>query len=257
LGDSVPPGMIALLAPFILIVAGAYASVGLGGGTGYLAVMTLAGVPPDVLASTALVLNIVVTAMALLRFGVAGRLRWRLLLPFLIPALPAAFLGGMVSADRRHFLVVLSATLALAGLAMLRTAAHAAEREALPSPGHLYAVALPAGAAIGLVSGFLGIGGGVFLGPLVLLLGWAGPKQVAAMNSCLILVVSAVALAAHGWRGGIQTQVVVPLGVAALVGGLVGASLAESRLSALQLQRLFAGIVLVAALKAGWDALAG
>jgi len=257
LGEPVSPGMIALLAPFILIVAGAYASVGLGGGTGYLAVMTLAGVPPDVLASTALALNIVVTAVALLRFGVAGRLRWPLLLPFLIPALPAAFIGGWVSADRTLFLVVLSVTLALAALAMLRTAARAEEREALPRPARLYAVALPAGVAIGLVSGFLGIGGGVFLGPLVLLLGWAGPKQVAAMNSCLILLVSAVALAAHGWRGGIQVQVVVPLGLAALVGGLVGSSLAERKLSALQLQRLFAGIVLIAALKAGWDALTG
>jgi uncharacterized membrane protein YfcA len=257
LGETVSHGMIALLAPCILIVAGAYASVGLGGGTGYLAVMTLAGVPPDVLASTALVLNIVVTAVALLRFGVAGRLRWPLLLPFLVPALPAAFVGGSVSADRGLFLVVLSVTLALAGLAMLRTAAHAGEREELPPRARLYAVALPAGVAIGLVSGFLGIGGGVFLGPLVLLLGWAGPKQVAAMNSCLILVVSAVALAAHGWRGGIQAQIVVPLGVAAFVGGLVGASLAERKLSALQLQRLFAGIVLIAALKAGWDALAG
>lgn len=257
MGETVSYGMIALLTPFILIVAGAYASVGLGGGTGYLAVMALAGVPPSLLASTALVLNIVVTAVALLRFGVAGRLRWGLLLPFLIPALPAAFVGGLVNADRRLFLVVLSTTLALAGLAMLRTAAHAAEREDLPRPARLYAVAVPAGVAIGLVSGFLGIGGGVFLGPLVLLLGWAGPKQVAAMNSCLILVVSSVALAAHGLRGGITIGVVVPLGVAALVGGLVGATLAEKRLSALQLQRLFAAIVLIAALKAGWDALAG
>lgn len=257
MGETVSFGMIALLAPLILLVAGAYASVGLGGGTGYLAVMALVGMPPRVLAPTALVLNIVVTGVALLRFGLAGRLRWRLLLPFLITALPAAFVGGLLSADRRVFLGVLSGALVLAGLAMLRTAARAHERDDLPRPAHLYGVALPAGVAIGVVSGFLGIGGGVFLGPLVLLLGWAGPKQVAAMNSCLILVVSAVALAAHGLRGGIQYGVVAPLGVAALVGGLVGATLAEKRLSALQLQRLFAAIVLIAALKAGWDALAG
>ncbi len=204
MGETVSFGMIALLAPLILLVAGAYASVGLGGGTGYLAVMALVGMPPRVLAPTALVLNIVVTGVALLRFGLAGRLRWRLLLPFLITALPAAFVGGLLSADRRVFLGVLSGALVLAGLAMLRTAARAHERDDLPRPAHLYGVALPAGVAIGVVSGFLGIGGGVFLGPLVLLLGWAGPKQVAAMNSCLILVVSAVALAAHGLRGGIQ-----------------------------------------------------
>lgn len=256
-GSPVPFGTVLALAPLVLVVAAAYGSVGLGGGTGYLAVMTLFGLPPDVLASTALLLNIVVTGVALLRFGVAGRLRWRLFLPFLVPAVPAAFAGGLVDADRRVFLAVLAGALTLAGLTMLRSSARAEEREGLPRPGVLYAVALPAGAAIGLVSGFLGIGGGVFLGPLVLLLGWAGPRQVAAMNSCLILVVSSVALAAHGVRGGVDVQVVLPLGLAALAGGLAGATLAERRLSSRQLQRLFAVIVLVAALKAGWDALGG
>jgi hypothetical protein len=237
-------------------VAGAYASVGLGGGTGYLAVMTLFGLPPDVLVPTALLLNILVTGVALLRFGVAGRLRWRLLLPFLIPALPAAFAGGLVNADRHVFLVILALALALAGVGMLRSSTRAREHEDLPPSVRLWAVGLPAGLAIGLVSGFLGIGGGVFLGPLVLLLGWAGPKQVAAMNSCLVLTVSAVALAAHGVRGAAPMHVLVPLGLAALVGGLVGATLAEKKLSPRQLQRVFAVIVLVAALKAGWDALA-
>ncbi len=236
-------------------MAGAYASVGLGGGTGYLAVMTLFGLPPEVLVPTALLLNIVVTSVALLRFGMAGRLRWRLLLPFLIPALPAAFAGGLVRADRSVFLTVLAVALLVAGLAMLRSSASAHERHELPPARRTIAVGVPAGLAIGLISGFLGIGGGVFLGPLVLLLGWAGPKQVAAMNSCLILAVSSVALAAHGVRGAVDAHVLVPLGVAALVGGLIGATLAERKLSARQLQRVFAAIVLIAALKAGWDAL--
>lgn len=244
----------AALAPLILLVAGAYASVGLGGGTGYLAVMSLFGLAPAVLAPTALLLNILVTGVALLRFGFAGRLRWSLLLPFLLPALPAAFLGGLVRADARVFFAVLAGGLALAGVAMLRSASHAAERDDLPPRARLWAVAIPAGATIGLVSGFLGIGGGVFLGPLVLLLGWAGPRQVAAMNSCLILTVSSVALVAHGLSGSLELRVAVPLGAAALLGGLIGASLAERSLSARQLQQLFAAIVLIAALKATWDA---
>jgi uncharacterized membrane protein YfcA len=257
LGENVSLALIWALTPLILFVAGAYASVGLGGGTGYLAVMTLVGLPTGTLASTALVLNILVTGVALLRFGLAGRLRWRLLLPFLVPALPAAFVGGSVRADPRVFLAVLCGALTLSGLTMLGSASRARERDVLPPAGRLYAVGVPAGVAIGLVSGFLGIGGGVFLGPLVLLLGWAGPRQVAAMNSCLILMVSAVALVAHGMRGGLEARVVLPLGAAALVGGLIGATLAERTLSAKQLQRLFGVIVLVAALKAGWDAMAG
>lgn len=255
--EAVPNGTVAALAPFVLVVAGAYASVGLGGGTGYLAVMTLFGLAPDVLVPTVLFLNILVTGVALLRFGVAGRLRWRLLLPFLIPALPAAFVGGLVKVEARVFMAVLAGALVLAGLAMLRSAMGAREREELPDPLRLHAVAVPAGVAIGWVSGFLGIGGGVFLGPLVLLLGWAGPRQVAAMNSLLILTVSSVALAAHGLRGGVDAHVLVPLGLAAMIGGLIGATLAEKKLSAKQLQRLFAVIVLIAALKAGWDALGG
>jgi hypothetical protein len=253
LDETVTWGLVALLAPLILVVAGAYASVGLGGGTGYLAIMALAGVAPAVMAPTALLLNILVTGVALLRFGVAGHLRWRLLLPFLVPAVPAAFAGGLVRADPRVFLGVLAGALALAALAMLRSAPGADEREDLPPRARLYGVAVPAGLVIGLISGFLGVGGGVFLGPLVLLLGWAGPKQVAAMNSCLILVVSAVALAAHGLRGGLELQVVLPLGVAAVVGGLLGATLTE-KVSAPQLQRIFAVLVVLAALKAGWDA---
>lgn len=254
---SVPFGLLAALVPLVLVVAGAYASVGLGGGTGYLAVMTLFGVPPDVLVPTVLVLNILVTGVALLRFGLAGRLRWRLLLPFLIPALPGAFVGGMVSGEGAVFSTVLAVALLLAGVAMLRSAPHAQERDVLPEPDRLYLVAVPAGVAIGLVSGFLGIGGGVFLGPLVLLLGWAGPRQVAAMNACLILTVSAVALAAHGVKGGIDARVMIPLGLAAIIGGLIGSTLAEKKLPARHLQRVFAVIVLVAALRAGWDAVAG
>jgi uncharacterized membrane protein YfcA len=256
-GETVPLGLLLVLAPLVFLVAGAYASVGLGGGTGYLAVMALAGMSPAAMAPTALLLNIIVTGVALLRFGAAGRLRWRLFLPFLVPAIPAAFAGGFVTADRRVFLAILAAALIIAAGGMLRSATRACEHDDQPRRRLLYGVAIPSGAAIGLASGFLGIGGGVFLGPLVLALGWAGPKQVAAMNSCLILIVSAVGLAAHGIKGAVEISVIIPLGVAALIGGLAGATLAEKKLSAAQLQRVFAVIILIAAVKAGWDALGG
>ncbi len=101
-----------------------------------------------------------------------------------------------------------------------------------------------------LSSGFLRIGGGVVLGR-------AGPKHVAAMNSALILVLSAFALAARGVKGGVDSRVVLPLALAALLGGLGGATLAEKKLSARLLQRVFAVIVLIAALKAAYDVMAG
>jgi uncharacterized membrane protein YfcA len=245
---------ILLLIPLVAVVAGAYASVGLGGGTGYLAIMTLLGVPPTTMTSTALLLNLVVTGAALFRFGLAGRLKGRLLLPFLIPAMPAAFIGGLVTADGDVFLVVLAAALAVAGIAMLRSAPASDERDRRPGRSRLLTVAIPSGLVIGLLSGFLGIGGGVFLGPLVLFLGWAGPREVAAMNSALILTLSSIALAAHGMRGAVQLSVMLPLAAAALVGGLAGATFAETKLSARALQRVFAVLVLVAAAKAAYDA---
>jgi uncharacterized membrane protein YfcA len=118
----------------------------------------------------------------------------------------------------------------------------------------LWAVAIPSGIAIGLASGFLGIGGGIFLGPLILLLGWAGPREVAAINSATVLILSVAGLAAHGLRGSVDLHIALPLGVAVLIGGLAGAHLAESKLSATALKRLFAVIVLIAAVRAAVSA---
>jgi uncharacterized membrane protein YfcA len=201
------------------------------------------------------VLNLVVTGAALIRFGLAGRLKWRLFMPFLLPAIPAAFLGGLVTADHRIFLALLAAALTAAAVAMFLNAPETEEQAREPEDIRRWLIGLPAGLLIGFLSGFLGIGGGVFLGPLILFLGWAGPRQVAAMNSALVLILSAAGLLAHGLKGGINLVVIAPLAVAALLGGLAGSSLAEKKLSPRVLQRIFAVIVLVAALKAIFDVL--
>ena len=254
-----PPDMslavVLLLAPLFAVVALAYASVGLGGGTGYLALMTIFGFSHQHMPSTALVLNIVVTGAAMIRFGLAGRLRWSLLAPFLVAALPAAFLGGLLELPKRSFLGLLAVGLAVAALAMIRSAARPNDGVVRPRPALLWAVGLPAGALFGLASGMLGIGGGVFLGPFVLLLRWAEPRETAAMTSTYILVLSVAGLAAHGTRGAVDPTIVLPLAVAVLVGGLIGAQLAETRLKPATLKRIFAVIILVAALKAGLGAI--
>lgn len=253
--NTLPPEMLLLLIPLVFVVAGAYATVGLGGGTGYLAVMTLVGMPAAAMTPTALFLNLVVTGSALIRFGLAGRLKWRLFLPFLLPAMPAAFLGGFVNAERKIFLALLAVTLMVAAFTMFRYAPNTPEHGQEPQRNRLLLVALPAGFAIGFLSGLLGIGGGVFLGPLIIFLGWAGPKEIAAMNSALILVLSAIALTAHGIKGNVELPVIIPLATAALIGGFGGATFAEQRLSARVLQRVFAIIVMIAAIKAAYDTL--
>jgi uncharacterized membrane protein YfcA len=255
MNGNLTPGLLLVLIPLVFVVAGAYASVGLGGGTGYLAVMTLVGMSTVAMTPIALFLNLVVTGTALLRFGLAGRLKWRLFLPFLLPAMPAAFLGGIVTADRKVFLALLAVSLMAAAITMFRYAPNTPEYGQEPERKQLLLVALPAGFAIGFLSGFLGIGGGVFLGPLIIFLGWAGPKEIAAMNSALILVLSAIALTAHGIKGNVELLVIIPLATAALIGGFGGATFAEKRLSARVLQRIFAIIVMIAAIKAAYDAL--
>jgi hypothetical protein len=242
-----------LLVPLCALVAAAYAAVGLGGGTGYLALMTLFGIETESMPSTALALNIIVTSAALLRFGIVGRLRTDILLPFLIPAIPAAFIGGLIDAPRRLFLAVLAVGLAAAAVAMLKSGG-TADGPKTPTASHLWLVAIPAGVAIGLVSGFLGIGGGIFLGPLILLLGWMGPREVAAINSATVLILSIAGLAAHGVRGAVDLEIALPLGIAVLIGGITGAHLAETRLSEVAFKRLFAVIILIAAARAALSA---
>jgi uncharacterized membrane protein YfcA len=238
-----------LLAPLFALVAAAYASVGLGGGSGYLALMTLFGVPREIMPSTSLTLNIVVTGAAMLRFGIARRLKWRILLPFLLPAIPAAFAGGLFQVDRRLFLVLLAIGLGAAGAAMLRSASQPEITKELPT-STLWLIGVPLGVLVGATSGLLGIGGGVFLGPVVLLLGIADTRDTAAMCSAYILVLSVFGLLAHGTRGAIDPGFVLPLAGAVLIGGLAGAHLSVTRFEPPTLKRIFSAIVLVAAVKA-------
>jgi uncharacterized membrane protein YfcA len=249
--------MTLLLIPLFALVAAAYASVGLGGGTGYLALMTLFGVPHELMPSTALALNIVVTSVAILRFGSAGKIRWGLFLPFLISALPAAFVGGMISVPRSSFMGLLAVGLILASVAMFRSAARDDDSIRHPKPLVLWTSGIVIGTAIGLVSGMLGIGGGVFLGPFLLLARWATPRETAAITSMTVLTLSIAGLAAHGVRGNFDLGFVAPLALAVLVGGLVGAHLSVTRFTPTTLKRLFAVIILIAAIKAAVTAIGG
>jgi uncharacterized membrane protein YfcA len=243
------------LVPLAALVAAAYAAVGLGGGTGQLALMALFGVPHEVMPSTALALNIVVTTAALLRFGIAGRFRWDLAAAFLVPAMPAAFVGGMVSVPRQAFMSLLAVGLAFAAIAMLRSAARDDDTTRRPALLLLGTVGPLVGAAIGVVSGMLGIGGGVFLGPVLLLLRWATPRETATMTAATVLSLSIAGLAAHGLRGTIDVGFVAPLAGVVLAGGLAGAHLSATRFTPSTFKRVFAVIIVIAAAKSAADAI--
>src|SRR5450759_452610 len=174
--DNLPSPLLAVL---VTAVAFLYASIGFGGATGYLAVMSQFGIDPAVMSSTALLLNIFVAGVAFLNYARAGHLVKRLLLPFLVTSVPAAFIAGYFILTDNIYYILLYAVLTFVMLNMLfaRPEPQAGTEDLRPFP--LWQ-ALACGACIGLLSGMVGIGGGVFLSPLIILARWGTPKQSAS-----------------------------------------------------------------------------
>lgn len=235
----------AVLTALFLLMALLYSSVGQGGGSGYLAAMALMGVAPDNIRQTALTLNVIVAAIGLVKFARAGFFDGRLCLPFVLASVPMAFLGGMLSLPSEIFKPVVAVILLWAAALLLkRPPAPDAPRGRPPLP-----VSLGAGGAIGLLSGLIGIGGGIFLAPLLILKGWADPKSTAALSSAFILANSLAALlgvVSHSRA----FPPLLPLWVLIVaLGGWVGASFGAKRLSPEALQKLLAGVLVLASFK--------
>ena len=231
----------------IFLVALVYASVGHGGASGYLAVLALAGYAPTQMSTSALLLNLLVAGTAGVTFWRAGHGSWRLLWPFLATSVPCALIGGWLKiplhAYQSFFAVVLLCAAARLCLPLL-PAAHA-----VACPGPRRSVALPIGAGIGLLSGIVGIGGGIFLSPLMVLGRWASPKQTAAASAYFIVVNSAAGLAGRLAAGRCEPGLLLPLVGAAFVGGWLGSKLGEGYFSNPALCRILAGVLAVAAVK--------
>lgn len=240
------PTLLWWLIPSFFIVAVLYASVGHGGASGYLALLSLApaALAPDQMAATALTLNLFVAGMGWLAFARAGHFVGRLAWPFLVASVPAAFLGGATPVSVRIYAALLAGALFIAALRLFMTGRH---QDPLKPPR--LGVAVPVGAGIGWLSGVVGVGGGVFLSPLLLLLRWANAKQTAAVSACFILVNSASGLAGRFVRGAVDYGTLWPLLLAAFAGGLLGSRLGANHFSGALLKRLLAVVLLVAALK--------
>ena len=237
-----------LILPLIIaLIAALYGSVGHAGASGYIAVMALCGVAPALLKPTALSLNLVVAVVATLAFVRMGWFRWRLFLPFAVASVPCAFLGGTLKLPTETYKVVLALVLVYAGWRLL-TAGRPQDLDEEVHPPR-WPVALAVGAAIGLTSGLIGVGGGIFLSPLIMLAGWAGPRTTAATSAAFILVNSAAGLAGHGLAvGSLPAQ--APLwAMCALAGGLAGAWLGAARLPPVLLRRVLAVVLVLAAIK--------
>ena len=236
-----------ILGVVFLLVATLYSSVGHGGASGYLAVMALAGLAPSVMRPTALSLNIVVTVIGTILYWRAGCIRWRILLLFIIPSAPAAFIGAMIDLPVWTYRWVVGLVLLYAAWKTLGWGMRGGSQ--LHSPEIPILAAATAGCGIGLLSGLTGVGGGIFLTPLLVLTGWACTRQAAGISSAFILFNSIAGILGLGVSG---TDLPWPLPwwmAAVCCGAFIGSQLGANTLSPVLQTRLLALVLAIAGLK--------
>lgn len=248
-----------LLAAAVAVVAAIYASVGHAGATGYIAVMTLWGLAPEVIRPTALVLNVLVATIGTVQFARAGHFDRQLLVPLVAASVPAAALGGWLSLPTAAFEALVGIVLAVAAVRLgaeavaagrTRGGDDAPRSSRLPAGAALRSAALAAiGGAVGLLSGLTGVGGGVFLTPLLLAARAAPVRTIAATSAAFILVNSLAGLA-----GGLAAGRSVPLpglelAAAAALGGAIGSHLGAFRLPVTAIRLVLAAVLAVASVK--------
>lgn len=207
------------LALAIAAAAALYSSVGHGGASAYIALMALAGLAPDEVRPAALVINIVVAGLGAMRFLWAGRFDWRVFWPFAVTAIPAAFLAGRIDVPEHIYRPLLAFALGAAALRYLVwPQIDAIKPSAPPSP----LIALPTGAALGALAGLTGIGGGVYLSPLLVFSGWADPQRATGIVACFIVVNSIAGLAGRASSLAALPTYLPWLVGAAMVGAVIG-----------------------------------
>ncbi len=240
--------VIALLAAGMLVAAFGYAAVGHGGASAYIAAMALAGIVPSEMRPMALVLNILVSSIATWKFYRAGHFRWWLLWPFASVSIPLAYVGGAITLPGHAYKVLVGIVLLYAAWQLWRSARAGDEMRALREPPLAWAMLI--GAVMGLLSGLTGVGGGIFLSPVLLMLGWAGTKQASAVAAPFILVNSLAGLAAiFVAKTASLPQYMWVLAAAVVTGGWLGAEYGSRRFANPVVRRVLAVVLALAGAK--------
>ncbi|MSR43267.1 MAG: sulfite exporter TauE/SafE family protein [Pedosphaera sp.] len=240
-----PEAVIALTA-LIFIAAALYSTVGHAGASGYLAAMAIFGLAPAVMKPTALVLNILVASIATAKFAKAGFFSWRTLWPFALTSIPMAVLGGSLKLEDATYKRIAGAVLIYSAVRLLLKPRLVTETEAKPPR---LGIALLSGAGMGFLSGLVGVGGGIFLSPLLLLMKWEETRRAAGVAAAFILVNSIAGLLGH-----LASVREIPTAIpwwllAAGVGGWIGAELGSRKLDQLAIRRVLSVVLLVAGVK--------
>ncbi len=242
--------MLFLLSGIFFVIAFIYASAGMGGGSAYLATMALLGVPKVLFPAVALSCNTVVASSSFYHYARNGFLRWPQVLPFLVASVPAAYLGGVIEVSDFWFRALLATSLGLSALFMILKK-ESFQRENTLNWKTIWWVALPIGTSLGLLAGVVGIGGGVFLIPILLFFGWASTKEAAAAGALFILVNSLAGLTGHWIAGRIEISWMWPTLLIVFIGGWLGGYVGSLKYSPVVVQKVFGGIILFVAWKIG------
>lgn len=240
--------MSAMLALLFGLIALIYASVGFGGGSSYTAILTLTGIEPRLIPVISLCCNIVVVTGGTIRFWRVGLIDWKGVLPLLAVSAPLAFLGGLTPLKEATFLLILGTTLLVSTLALLLP------QERLPAVKLPLPATLALSGLVGLLAGLSGIGGGIFMAPVLHLIRWAEAKRIAAFASLYILANSITGLSGQLLKGGVgavaeSSAAYWPLLLAVLIGGQIGSHIGIRLFSPVLLRRMTALLVGYAAIR--------
>jgi uncharacterized protein len=230
----------------IAIVAFMYSSVGHGGASGYLALMVLFGISPQLMKPSALLLNIFVAGISFYMYYRRGHFKWKLLLPFIILSIPAAFIGAGIKVEKHTYEIILAICLIIATMRLLGVFGKASFSELKEVQ---FVPALLIGGVLGLVSGMIGIGGGILLSPVLLLLKWADLKQTAAISAAFILLNSISGIIGTTLTHQVFSPNLFIWVLAAVTGGLLGGYYGSSRFNTQVLRYILSIVLLFASTK--------
>lgn len=233
-----------LLAALFGFVSAVYSSVGLGGGSSYTALLSIFQASHRVIPGISLSLNLVVTLIGSVNFARKGHLRARLVVPLLLTSMPAAYLGGLLPLSARAFQWILLGTLLVVAARIYFWRDRKLDRD-LGQRAKII-IALLLGGSLGLISGIVGIGGGIYLVPLILFFGLGDEKEAAAAGAIFITLNSLSGLLAHLQRGMPDFMLMLPLLGAVFVGSALGSYFGAARFGASTIRRVLGVVILVA-----------
>lgn len=241
------------LIPLFFLTALLYAAVGFGGGSTYNALLIIYGVDYRILPTIALACNVIVVGGGVWRFSRAQQMQLARFWPYLVTSIPAAWMGGRLPVTEGVFVGLLGFALLASGLRLL----FMAQPKALTTREDTLILPLIIGASLGLLSGIVGIGGGIFLAPILYLIGWGTARQIAAACSLFILLNSISGLGGQITKLG-DTALLAeaipywPLLVAVLIGGQIGSLIGAGKLQAVWMKRMTAILILYVSARLIW-----